>query len=323
MQPAGLSPAIASIQLYPLPLVQGHTGEIEVSTLQPVTLAGSALDRDLQFFQKDATTQAALFGVHALVKPGPYPVRVRAVLPDGTQYDYEQLVLVDSGNYPQDPRLIVDPATVDPKVTQPELDEVAEITRPVTTQRYWSGAFLSPGYDPNWVTSYYGNRRTYNEDPTVLFHTGIDYGGGVGLPIHSPAAGVVVFAGPLTVRGNATIIDHGWGVLQRVLAPIRDPGKGGRPDRTRSADRAGGRHRTSNRRAPPLGGVGQRRPGGSVGLARARFSLTLSWCIISSRVINCTINNSEYVIMLSPADILQQSHAGEVFYGDRTIVLAF
>jgi len=23
---------------------------------------------------------------------------------------------------------------------------------------------------------------------------------------------VVVFAGPLTVRGNATIIDHGWGV---------------------------------------------------------------------------------------------------------------
>ncbi len=212
MQPAGLSPAVASIQVNPLPLVQGHTGEIEVSTLQPVTLSGSALDHDLQFFQKNASTQVALFGVHALVKPGPYPFRVSAVLPDGTQYDYEQLVLVDSGNYPQDPRLIVDPATVDPKVTQPEMEEIAGITRPVTAEQYWSGAFLSPGYDPNWVTSYFGNRRTYNEDPTVTFHTGIDYGGGVGLPIHSPAAGVVVFAGPLTVRGNATIIDHGWGV---------------------------------------------------------------------------------------------------------------
>jgi murein DD-endopeptidase MepM/ murein hydrolase activator NlpD len=34
----------------------------------------------------------------------------------------------------------------------------------------------------------------------------------MGLAITAPAAGVVVFAGPWTVRGNATIIDHGWGV---------------------------------------------------------------------------------------------------------------
>jgi hypothetical protein len=30
------------------------------------------------------------------------------------------------------------------------------------------------------------------------------------------AAGRVVFAAPLTVRGNATIIDHGWGVYSGV-----------------------------------------------------------------------------------------------------------
>ena len=38
------------------------------------------------------------------------------------------------------------------------------------------------------------------------------YGGGDGLPITAPASGVVVFTGPWTVRGNATVIDHGWGV---------------------------------------------------------------------------------------------------------------
>ena len=27
-----------------------------------------------------------------------------------------------------------------------------------------------------------------------------------------PARGRVVFAGPLEIRGNATIIDHGWGI---------------------------------------------------------------------------------------------------------------
>jgi murein DD-endopeptidase MepM/ murein hydrolase activator NlpD len=33
------------------------------------------------------------------------------------------------------------------------------------------------------------------------------------LPITAPAAGQVVFAGPLTVRGNTVFIDHGWGVF--------------------------------------------------------------------------------------------------------------
>jgi murein DD-endopeptidase MepM/ murein hydrolase activator NlpD len=32
------------------------------------------------------------------------------------------------------------------------------------------------------------------------------------LAIYAPAPGRVVFAGPLEVRGNATFIDHGWGV---------------------------------------------------------------------------------------------------------------
>jgi murein DD-endopeptidase MepM/ murein hydrolase activator NlpD len=40
----------------------------------------------------------------------------------------------------------------------------------------------------------------------------VDYGVCANLNIYAPAPGVVVFAGPLTVRGNATIIDHGWGV---------------------------------------------------------------------------------------------------------------
>ncbi|HZW04817.1 MAG TPA: M23 family metallopeptidase, partial [Anaerolineaceae bacterium] len=34
--------------------------------------------------------------------------------------------------------------------------------------------------------------------------------------ILAPAPGVVVFAGPQTVRGNATIIDHGWGVYSGI-----------------------------------------------------------------------------------------------------------
>jgi murein DD-endopeptidase MepM/ murein hydrolase activator NlpD len=45
------------------------------------------------------------------------------------------------------------------------------------------------------------------------FHTGTDFGGGIGTPIFAPAAGRVVLAEKLTVRGNAVLIDHGLGLF--------------------------------------------------------------------------------------------------------------
>jgi murein DD-endopeptidase MepM/ murein hydrolase activator NlpD len=69
---------------------------------------------------------------------------------------------------------------------------------------------------PDQFTSRYGTRRLYHGTGTDLtiqgFHTGLDFAGGEGLQIFAPAAGKVVFAAPLTVRGNAVIIDHGLGV---------------------------------------------------------------------------------------------------------------
>jgi murein DD-endopeptidase MepM/ murein hydrolase activator NlpD len=125
------------------------------------------------------------------------------------------MVLVTSGNYRSE-TLYVDPATIDPAVTVPEENQLISITSPVTATRYWNGIFTSPAVYPDQYTSLYGTRRTYyglNSDLTVKgFHTGLDFAGGEGLQIFAPAPGRVVFAGPLTVRGNATIIDHGWGV---------------------------------------------------------------------------------------------------------------
>ncbi len=52
---------------------------------------------------------------------------------------------------------------------------------------------------------------------TTTFHTGVDYGVcAQNLNIYAPANGVVIFAGPWNVRGNATIIDHGQGVFSGI-----------------------------------------------------------------------------------------------------------
>lgn len=215
----GLPSAFISAEIRPLPIKQGGTGVIRVEAAPNVTLGGMLVDRPLNFFPFENGTQVALQGVHALLDPGVYPLRLDATLSDGSVQSYEQFILIISGFYPDDPILYVDPVTIDPASTEPETEQVEGITSPVSPTKLWSGVFLSPAIayaESTYFTSRFGNRRTYIGTGNGLqvqgFHTGLDFGGGEGLAITSPAAGRVVFAGPLTVRGNATIIDHGWGV---------------------------------------------------------------------------------------------------------------
>jgi len=216
---SGLPAALLSAQIRDLPVKQGGTSVIQVKTMPSVTLSGVLIDRPLHFFPAEDGLQIALQGVHALLTPGVYPLRIDATLPDGATQSYEQMILVASGYYPDDPLLYVPPETIDPAETEPELQLLIGYTTPATPEKLWSGDFTSPASeyaDSTYFTSRYGNRRTYIGQGTDIsiqgFHTGLDFGGGVGLPITAPARGRVVFTGNWVVRGGTTIIDHGWGV---------------------------------------------------------------------------------------------------------------
>jgi murein DD-endopeptidase MepM/ murein hydrolase activator NlpD len=216
----GLPSAFESASIEPLPMVQGATEVIQVKAQEGATVSGRLVDMPLHFASENGE-QVALQGVHALLEPGVYPLRLEATLPDGSKQSFEQMVLVTSGNYPSEEIPLNDPSTLDPAVTEPELQNIVALTSPFTPTRYWNGMFSSPGVDPNCFTSRYGTRRTYkviNSDIVMPgFHSGLDFCGGEGLEIRAPAAGRVVFAGPLTVRGNATFIDHGWGVYSGIF----------------------------------------------------------------------------------------------------------
>lgn len=214
----GLPTIFISAVVDPLPMVQGTTIQIQVFTSQTANLSGSLLDNNFNFFSNGDNSYVSLQGIHALTDPGLYPLRLNAILPDGSKQSFEQMVLVQSGNYPSEV-LYVDPQSIDPAITKPEEDLVRSFVSNATPTKYWNGVFESPAslYEAtSYLTSKYGNRRTYYGIGTNLeifgFHTGLDFGGGNGLPITAPAPGVVVFTGLLDVRGNATIIDHGWGV---------------------------------------------------------------------------------------------------------------
>lgn len=217
---SGLPAVFEDAVVSPLPLMQGRTTVIRTQVPQDVTVNGMLINRPLRFFTDADGSQVALQGVHALLEPGPYPLRLEATLPDGSMQSFEQMVLVISGNYPEDPLLYVDAGTIDPAVIEPEDQLIESTVQEATPQKLWSGAFGTPASlyaESTYFTSRYGSRRQYiglESDLTYQgFHTGLDFGGGTGLPITAPAAGRIVLTEPgLVVRGNATMIDHGWGV---------------------------------------------------------------------------------------------------------------
>ena len=211
----GLPSAFQSATIEPLPMVQGGTEVIRVQAEEAATLSGMLADKTLHFFPS-SNGQIALQGVDVLLEPGVYPLFMEATFPDGSKQSFQQMVLVKSGNYLSEDIILNDSSTIDPAVTEPELQNLLAITTPATPTRYWDGIFTAPAVFPDCFTSRYGTRRVYkvvNSDTELPgFHSGLDFCGGEGLQIFAPAAGKVVFAAPLTVRGNATIIDHGWGV---------------------------------------------------------------------------------------------------------------
>ncbi len=211
--PGALPEAITSVEISPFPAIQGVTLEYRVQSSEPISLSGSLADWDLNFFP-EGQDRVALQGVHAMLEPGYYPSVLTGELADGTAFEFSQLVYVEDGGYPYDPPLVVDSETVDVENTQPEDFEWFSIVAPVTPERMWTARFRAPVPDElkDCYPSRFGNRRSYNGSAYQYFHTGLDFCGRTGVQILAPAPGVVVYTDSLIVRGNSTVIDHGWGV---------------------------------------------------------------------------------------------------------------
>ncbi|MCX8061917.1 MAG: peptidoglycan DD-metalloendopeptidase family protein [Anaerolineales bacterium] len=210
----------AEIKLSPTRFLQGKTAVVRLQGKAAMNLQVSFMGRDIPLIEEAPETYVVLLGVHAMADPGLYPLEIYLLSGGTVQYALSQMVNVGKVDYPYDNPLTVDPETIDPAVTEPENELWASYAQTFTPQKYWQGEFVFPSplskdyclSSGDCWSSRFGNRRSYNGGTYDYFHTGLDIVGKEGVEIYAPADGVVVFAGPLTVRGNATMIDHGWGV---------------------------------------------------------------------------------------------------------------
>ncbi len=211
----GVLPSPLNISVTKGNFVQGKTTQIEVSAgNQAIQLEGEFLGLPIHFFDEGNGTYVALQGVHVMTEPGPYRLTLIGTIGQDQQFEFSELVSVQSGNYPSE-SLSVDPVYLDDMVNGEESDLVYSIASVINPEKYWSGLFQHPTPYANKITSKFGTRRSYNKDTYFNFHSGVDFGQYASIEVMqvlSPARGKVVFAGALNIRGNATIIDHGWGI---------------------------------------------------------------------------------------------------------------
>ena len=206
-----------SIEIGPLPLQQGSLMVVTVHADNPATLNGTFQDWTIPFAQ-DGDKYIGLVGISANpvtgVAPGIYPVTVTATDAKGEQVSITTNVQVNAGhfnseyiNLPPDRQQLLDPNLV--AAENQKLNAVWTIFNPT---RYWTGPFSVPAATYTKISSPFGTRRSYQGGPFTSYHEGTDFAMPAGTPVYAPADGVVVLAEPLTVRGNAVVIDHGWGV---------------------------------------------------------------------------------------------------------------
>ena len=205
-------PGIKSIVLDNLPLIQGDTFLIEVESNQPVTVQADLASIQPAFVDLGGV-QMAYGGIHALTEPGVYPLTMTVSYPDGSEYRFDQLVMISSGNFQIDKPLQVDPESIGTEAEKAENAKFKSIVLPVTPAQLWEGLWYPPTQDPDNIISQFGSRRTYNDDPGVYYHTGLDLGYRGGIDVYAPAVGTVIGVFPdQVVRGNSIVIDHGLGV---------------------------------------------------------------------------------------------------------------
>jgi murein DD-endopeptidase MepM/ murein hydrolase activator NlpD len=163
---------------------------------------------------QDGARWWAVIGVDAFAEPGLAPVTVDYTPADGaTVESVAQSIEIVDYDYPVE-NIDLDPETstlLDPAIVNNELAIRSGVLNGYTMQKYWSGPFLRPSTAA--IGDVYGIARSYNGGPVSGYHHGVDFTGNLGDPVYAAAAGIVVFADELQVRGNTVMLDHGAGVF--------------------------------------------------------------------------------------------------------------
>jgi len=221
------------VKLDPPQVSQGHTLLIEVKSNRPITVSGAIDERPL-LFVPEAGGVWTVSGMPVAAKVGAHAIHLS--IEDGLSASVSMTLsaIVEAADFGTE-QIYIPPDRVgllDPEVLREEAQLLEATFGAVTPMQFWQDVFIWPCAGS--VTSPFGIWRTYN-DGRQSYHGGVDVAAEDGTPIGASNSGRVAWAGPLKVRGNAVILDHGWGVfsgyyhLLKVLVSVNQQVVQGEP----------------------------------------------------------------------------------------------
>ena len=206
-------PLSMQVVVDPPVVVEGRTAAITIRAGRACDATVWLDDDELAVVEVSPGLYASFVGINALAGDGAHDLRLACYADDGALVQLDSRLYTIPGEFHTE-MLTFAPETqalLAPEITRPEAELVTAIFATRSAELYWSGAFQWPR--EGRITSPFGSRRSYGGGPVSSFHAGLDISGLTGEPVDAPAAGIVVLAEELQVRGRAVILDHGGGVL--------------------------------------------------------------------------------------------------------------
>ena len=203
---------ITAIDVNPLIFVEGETSTIIIETSIATTITGQFLGRDLWVIPLENSQYLMFIPIPVFTDDGIYPIQFNLSNSDNTQSELAFNIRVAAGGYGTQ-NLEVSPemqGLLAPAVQEEEFNILRRVTSEFTTERYFEGAMSIPAAAA--MNGSYGTHRSYNSGPVNAFHSGADFASAPNTPIYAAAAGRVVLADTLNIRGNTVVINHGWGI---------------------------------------------------------------------------------------------------------------
>ena len=206
--PRDLPPGFDTLELSQIPAHPGEVLALRSEISRPLSTRAMLGQQPFDTFQKDNDLVAvsgtgAFFGAgepELAILAGDAPLWVQPWRFEDKEWNFDRVTLTGEA------------AEIDAESIRLERERLFALWEQTTPAPQWTAPFRLPIDNYLAVSSNFGARRSYNGGPFRSYHEGVDFSAYAGTPVLAPAAGTVVLAELLYVRGGAVILDHGLGI---------------------------------------------------------------------------------------------------------------
>ena len=207
-----LPETVEAFTIDPQVLETGRSVRIELRTREPARVSGQFLGQELRVIERDgARRHNIIAGVPMYTETTIYPLTLQLQVGESDALAIAANLQVVSGGYGYQTITLNNTDLLAPAVEDEEIKRLTQLMSGFTPDRQWENSLSLPAAAA--MNAVFGTQRSYNGGGYNRYHRGVDFAGAPGTSVLAAAAGTVVMADRLRIRGNTTIIDHGWGVF--------------------------------------------------------------------------------------------------------------